>query len=333
MISELASLWKELETSAVAPGITARRFLANAPVDVFVGIEAPGSTRLLFIEASNSAFPGSRSDSAQSAGVAVEVDRRKDAARARMLVRLTLPAYRDVFSVLVADLLGTLTPAQDETSGVLSFVSRLDRWQRLLARHGADGLSVMEQRGLYGELLFLKEFLLPTTTPDAALDSWTGPLAKDQDFQLPRCSVEVKVSSGSPDHVVHVSNVRQLDETASSSATLFLFHASLEERHGQGQSLAAIVDELRNALGLHVERLNDLLTQAGYFDVHAPRYAHSGYVLKGHRFYSVKDGFPRIREAELRAGVGDVRYAVQLGACAPFAVPDAAVVELIQENK
>lgn len=334
MISELETLWDELESSTVARGITVRRFCANATVDIFVGIESPARTRLLLIEASDRALSACGTNWPQSAGVtvAIEPGARSDAC-SRVVVRLTVPTYRDVFSVLVADLLGVLKPAQDESSAVLSFVARLARWQRLLARHGPDGLSPAEQRGLYGELLFIRTFLLSATTAQRAIDGWLGPLAKDQDFQFARCSIEVKTSAGNPDHQVPVSNVRQLDETASSSGALFLFHASLEERHEQGESLVAIVEDLRGELGPLSGRFDELLMQAGYLDIHASRYAHTGYVVKGHRFFAVRDEFPRIRERELRSGVGDVRYTVQLGACAPFALPDASVLDLVEDSK
>jgi hypothetical protein len=330
MISELLALWSELDVAAVAPGITVRRFHASAPVDIFVGIENPVRTRLVLIEAASSAVSAYGTDRPQSAGFTVNVERGEYGHRARVVVRLALPAYRDVFSALVADLLGSLQSATNEASAVASFMTRLERWQRLLARHGPDGLSVTEQRGLYGELLFIRDILLPATTPAGVVDAWTGPLAKDQDFQLARCSVEVKVSAGNPDHEVHVSNVRQLDESASPSGALFLFHASVEERHNQGESLVALVETLRRALGPLVERFNDLLVHAGYLDVHGQRYAHTGYVVKGRRFFAVREGFPRILERELRPGVGDVRYTVQLGTCAPFAVASELVLAIIR---
>ena len=80
------------------------------------------------------------------------------------------------------------------------------------------------------------------------------------------------------------------------------------------------------------DRFDELLAQSGYVDVHASRYAQTGYVLKAHRFFTVKDDFPRIREVELRTGVGEVRYTIQLGACTPFLVPDKAVTDLLREG-
>jgi hypothetical protein len=328
---DLSTLWNEIEKGALVPGITARRFVASAPVDIFVGVESPGATRVLFLEASSTAVGGAGTRWPQSAGIIVEVEPgTRGPGRSRVVIRLRVPGYSDVFSALGADLITTLGPASDESAAVRLFLSRLERWQRLLTNRGAEGLSLLEQRGLFGELVFLRDHLMPLVSPAAALDAWTGPLAKDQDFQLPTCSVECKVSVTGPDQEIHVSNVRQLDETASSNGSLFLFHLSLEERHLQGDSLVTLVEDVRRALASQADRFTDLLADAGYLDVHAVRYSQLGYVIKARRSFHVRDTFPRILERELRNGVGDVRYVIQLGACAPFEVDDSILIELVR---
>ena len=219
--------------------------------------------------------------------------------RDQLTVRLTAATYRDVFTALVADLLGSLKGKATEVDALGSFVGRLERWQRLLARHGAEGLSVHEQRGLFGELWFLREFLLQDRPASTALVGWTGPLAKDQDFQLPMCTVEVKVSAENPHQTLHISNVRQLDNTGSMAAQLYLLHVALDDRHSQGETLVSMVESIRSILGGAVGEFNDLLLQAGYVDAHAPRYASASYVVKGHQFFKVDEGFPRVLEGDL----------------------------------
>jgi hypothetical protein len=331
--ADLASLWDELAGLDAKPGLTARRCHAEAPLDVYVGLESPGGTRLVLIEATSGALSGVGDVTPRCAGFSVTLERGTTPGRSRIVVRLALSAYRDVFTALVSDLLDSMATAQTEATAVVSFVGRLERWQRLLARHGPDGLSIMEQRGLYGELLLIRDHLLSWTTPDVVAAAWTGPLAKDQDFQFAGCSIEVKVSTTNPDHEVHISNVRQLDESASPSGSLILFHASLEERHEQGESLVSMVDSVRKMMGPLSGRLDDLIEQVGYLDVHAPRYAHTGYVIKKRGFFIVRDGFPRILERELRPGVGDVRYTVQLGACAPYSIAESEVIASMRGGK
>jgi hypothetical protein len=333
MMPAISTLWRELEEAPNVPGIVARRFLPDAAVDLFVGIENPGGVRLVFIDISAGALTACSGPWPTCAGFDVTADEVPgDTRSVRVAVRLQAPSYRDVFTSLVADVLTSVGSAQGDRDAVLTLVSRLDRWQRFLARHGVEGLSPLERRGLYGELWFLNEYLMRSCSPVTAIEGWTGPLAKDQDFQLPSCSVEVKASAANPDQRVHISNVRQLDDTGT-PGELLLLHVALEERHGQGQTLVELVEQLRSALADHAPRFNDRLVQAGYLDMHSPRYSSDGYVVKGHQFYRVECGFPRIVESDLQPGVGDVAYSIALGACAPFAVPDSCVLPLLLRAK
>lgn len=69
----------------------------------------------------------------------------------------------------------------------------------------------------------------------------------------------------------------------------------------------------------------DKLYASGYIRAHAPLYT-TGYVYRTVSAYQVQEGFPRLVEADIPTGVGDVRYSVALSSCAPFETSmDAAV--------
>ena len=79
----------------------------------------------------------------------------------------------------------------------------------------------------------------------------------------------------------------------------------------------------------HIAMLDERLLQAGYLDAHVPRYEQVGYKVTELRSYRVSGEFPRIREAELRPGVGDVSYSVSVAACSAFAVDLTSVTALL----
>jgi hypothetical protein len=327
---KLVEVWEELEGGALQEGITARRFMPEAPIDVFVGLQKKDRVRLVFVQASPSSFATWEKGFPEAAGFTVRLEPVAGAeSSVRLVVRLATRAYQDVFTALVNDLLTSLTGAPDERSAVVGFVLRLERWQRFLARHGSEGLSALEQRGLYGELWFLREYVLAAYSSAEALEAWTGPQAADQDFQFPSCSVEVKTSAGNPDQSVHISNVRQLDNSAKGHGVLYLLHVALDERHAQGESLVRIVEEIKGRLGDQAGRFNERLLEAGYVDLHTARYSATQYVAKAHQFFEVAGKFPRILESELRAGVGGIKYFVAIAACAPFLVANSKVTAAI----
>ena len=110
--------------------------------------------------------------------------------RTRLIFALSDPEYLDVFSSLADDIVATLVGAKDETDAVAQLVDRLRTWQEFLRRFGSQGMSREARRGLYGELVFLRDCLLKVFSVTEAVMAWTGPRRAPHDFQTPNGSVE-----------------------------------------------------------------------------------------------------------------------------------------------
>ena len=54
------------------------------------------------------------------------------------------------------------------------------------------------------------------------------------------------------------------------------------------------------------------LLEVGYYDIHRPLYEETGYTIRQENLYRVAGNFPRITEADIPIGVGDVRYSIIL---------------------
>src|SRR5262249_42442642 len=132
---------------------------------------------------------------------------------------------------------------------------------------------------------------------------------------------------------VRIASERQLDDTALSS--LFLHHLSLDARDAGGESLPSMVASIRALLADDPnarESLESGLLAAGWLDAMAERYAGRGYTVRSTSFFHVAPGFPRILEADLIEGVGDVTYGLSISVCAPFAVSPVEVLRVIQSS-
>ena len=68
---------------------------------------------------------------------------------------------------------------------------------------------------------------------------------------------------------------------------------------------------------------NSKLLEVGYFDVHAHLYGERCYAKRDENIYQVKDDFPRIKENEIRNGVGDVKYTIVLSQCDKFLISES----------
>lgn len=213
------------------------------------------------------------------------------------------------------------------------FLGQLRRWQRFLASK-AEGLTPAEQRGLWGELHLLQSLLLPALGPEGAVAGWKGPEGAHQDFQYANAWVEVKTTLAKQPQSVRITSERQLDDTR--GPALFLHVLALESQSAGADTLPARVASLRAALAptpAAREVFEDALLAAGYRDLDAPRYAAPGYAVRRADTFRVAPEFPRIIEGPLPVGVGDVSYALDLAACAPFATTaDALVGVLVQPS-
>jgi hypothetical protein len=327
-------VWQLLEhgTGEVSSGYLMRRILTDVQYDVFLAIEKPSGLHLLMMrvhrrsaEKGIAAYPASSSFEVRR--VLLDKDDKEHIA---LQLILTNVKYSDIFTTLVQDIVNYIATISEEEKAVAAFLTRLKRWQMFLEQHDPGGLGEIAQQGLYGELWFLRQAVLPQLGTLRGVLSWSGPGATQQDFQFSGCVVEVKTTSSKQHQKLTISSERQLDSTG--TGALILLHLSLDARQGGGETLLGMVDSVRSLLETSStarEEFENRLFEAGYLDSHASRYEHTGYTIREMNYFRVEGDFPRIVEADLRNGIGDVRYTISVAECKRFSVSEADVLLLI----
>lgn len=319
--------WQALESEARSLGDEGWRLRLARPVGGHPLFAATsGGRRVLLLRVAAALIPP-RADWPECDGLevlAVTLDQ-----HAYLGVALREPRFADVFAALAEDLARRIeAAAASGAAGVTVLLGQLRRWQRFLAS-ARDGLDPAAQRGLWGELHFLRTRLLPLLG-GAAVDGWKGPEGAHQDFQFTTAWIEVKTTLAKQPQAVRIASERQLDDTR--APALFLHVLALESHEGGAATLPAAVADLRMALApwpAARESFEDALLAAGYLDQHAPRYAAVGYAVRQAQDYRIGPNFPRIVEASLPAGVGEVNYGLSLAACLNFTVPSSALAALL----
>ncbi|WP_186172819.1 PD-(D/E)XK motif protein [Burkholderia gladioli] len=231
----------------------------------------------------------------------------------------------EMFRALCLDLLSASNEGSDEPSALQLLVSRLLRWQRFLSKGGGKLLDEREVRGLIGELLFLRDYLI-ATVGTAAVECWQGPLGLPQDFVFDGRLVEVKTFAAGSDPSVRITSAEQL---TSGDVPLFL-HLVCLVRQDDGLTLPDLVDDLRRLLTpsyAATESFEDRLLTIGYVDL--PEYRAMSYAVTSVGDYVVRDGFPRLTSEQIPAGVKDVAYSVRLADMRSFAVPAGVVTSTV----
>lgn len=223
----------------------------------------------------------------------------------------------EMFHALCLDLLSASNEGCDEAAALQLLMSRLLRWQRFLSKGPGKLLDEREVRGLIGELLFLRDYLVATVGA-AAIDCWQGPLGLPQDFVFAGRLVEVKTFAAGSDPSVRIASAEQL---TSGDVPLFL-HLVCLVRHDDGLNLPDLVDDLRCRIVANQaasESFEDKLLTMGYVDL--PDYRAMSFAVTSVSNYEVHDGFPRLTTENIPSGVVDVSYSIRLADMRPFVVP------------
>jgi len=333
---KIREIWKSLEEDAypASSGYITRRILPELKYDIYLAVERPDNKRLLMIRikrssvARNIVYPSFNCFEIRS--VILPND---DSDRFAIQLILAKPAYEDIFTALVEDIINKLASIQEEQNAIAEFIARLQRWQKFLEKHDRNRLSQMVQQGLYGELWFLRQIVIPQLGCDRGVESWTGARGSQQDFQFEHCAVEVKTTATKKHQIIAIASEKQLDDTG--IANLVLLHLSLDIRKVTGESLPEIVASVRTLIANDVlaqEHLEILLFEAGYLDIHANDYEQTRYTIREINYFQVEGGFPRIVEADLRNGVGNVRYTISVEQCKNFSISESQVSALIADS-
>ena len=213
---------------------------------------------------------------------------------------------------------------------VKTLLNRFEKWKSLFTKIASEGLSSEEQRGLFGELYFIRKFMQRNQNYSALLNTWVGPANEVRDFQMGNWAMEIKTTHGNNHQKIQISSERQLDVTHLEK--LYIYHVSLEKAQESGETLNQIVSSITNLLAsdtIALNRFRSKLYEAGYFEQHLLLYDTIGYFIRQDTFYSVEAAFPRIQENELRSGVGDVKYSIILSQCDEFIQTEESVFQTL----
>lgn len=187
---------------------------------------------------------------------------------------------------------------------------------------------------MYGELGFLRKLISKNIFPASeAMDYWVGADAAQRDFMGNAWAVEVKTTATSNPQEVTINSERQLDETLFDN--LYLYHCSVETTKRNGETLPDRINKLRRSLENEpaaLSKFNEKLITAGYFDEDEALYAFRAYKLRDESIYRVEGDFPRIKESDLRSGVGNLTYSIVLSACATYRQSEATVFSTIKHD-
>lgn len=236
---------------------------------------------------------------------------------------------KDIFSLFIQNVLDDIEQTVTESEAIKTTLNVVSKWKKLFDKINFNGLTLQQQKGLIGELLFLNTLLSNEKTSANAVNTWTG---AEQDFQakdftLGSVGVEVKFTASKQPRI-KVSSERQLD--AENLSELFLILYSTEAVKDNGISLNSIVEQTRHRISTEEERsvFNAKLQLNGYFDEDKEHYGRM-YSLKRTFIFKVTFAFPKIVKGQLPLGIYETSYSIEISAVENFIVELETLFEKI----
>ena len=226
---------------------------------------------------------------------------------------------KDIFSLFIQNILEDIAESVTENEAVTKTLNVISKWKKLFDKINFNGLSIEQQKGLIGELLFINYLLDHRKLSTRILNAWTGPDFEDKDFVFGGIGIEIKLTS-SKYPKIKITNEGQLD--TQNLTELFLILYTVEDVKENGFTLNSLISQTQLKLSAKIDELkffNERLMLLGYFDEDNGHY-NKMYSLKKTYSYSVSEEFPKIIKSHLPIGVYNTSYFIELSAVENFTV-------------
>lgn len=192
-------------------------------------------------------------------------------------------------------------------------------WYNLMKLKRQEKLGYSRQKGLIGELFFLKE-LIHKLGCHKAVVSWAGPSGADRDFIYDYTWCEVKSVSVSGISV-WISSLEQLDCQSEGMLRLYFMDKTTSEDLN-GFSLNQVVEDIRTLLESDMKSLilfETQLYQFGYED-NEPGYSSLKFMLFKTVSYHVGKEFPKLTRDSIISQISQAKYCINLATIEEFKI-------------
>jgi hypothetical protein len=226
---------------------------------------------------------------------------------------------KDIFSLFIQNILDDISAQMTENEAFTKTLHVIAKWKILFDKIGFNGLSIEQQKGLMGELLFMNFLLDKEKSIKNVLNAWTGADFEAKDFVFGSVGIEIKLTS-SKHPKLQIINERQLD--TQNFTALFLVLYAVEEVKKNGFRLDKLVERTQEKIGNDIDALknfNEKLKKVGYLKSDSNHYTKL-YALRNTYSFYVDAAFPKIVKKQLPLGIYNTSYCIELSAVEKFSI-------------
>jgi hypothetical protein len=285
-----------------------QRVDSEHPSDIYLGYDQDSRFTLLLISAKEPPYMAS------SQVIEIKVLKRKDNYWSTTF-SLRQTTFQDIFLHFCFDIVESSRNVNPENIHIF-ITSRYKKWQNMLQKLSSELLSFNAIKGLLGELIVLKDLLVPLLGESKAVNAWIGPDQADQDFVFDESWVEVKAINSGGDTVT-ISSIEQLDSCFDGELVV-IYLDKTSQSDSNSISINSYFERVYEGLKEQSakDKLVEILLSFGY--VKQKEYDHFLFKYNGNRIFSVTPDFPSLRRNEVPISVINAKYVISLGAISSF---------------
>lgn len=326
-MNDIKQIWLEQESTS-GKNVVKKRIDSVPGLNCFIGLIGMTGARMFQMEL-DSATPVHKNFLRKFRGVEIQAIPFSHSQTEYTIILLE-KELTDIFTMFIEDIIEKLNHVTESQQALTLINQRVNYWKKLFSRATGELLSAEKQRGLFGELFFLRLLMQNSSNHKEAMLSWRGVESSNQDFAKNKNAVEIKTTRAN-NPSVHISNEQQLDFTEWDF--LFLGLISVTETTGNQNSLAAIIEEIKDLVNHDTELIREFETRlehAGISSDMNENYDEISYSVNNRRFFRIQDGFPLILKGNLHSeAIYNVKYQIDISSCNSFEVPEEDVLKTI----
>lgn len=277
------------------------------PLEFFFGLSYGGAPILVVANAPH----GCTKAFQETAGISINEKDTRNGTR-QLTFECESEKMGDIFRRLCYDFVESTRQASDIEAGISILAQRFEDWCKMLRGRASSRLRDQQQRGLFAELLFLRDCLTTRGSFQATVSAWRGPNKGAQDFVFEDDWAEIKsISRTAKD--VEISSLQQLALPMPGTLEIYII-VDGEPEDADAMTLPDMIKGLRDMLRTDEKAFaafNEKLGLAGYFDSDAEAYSVAR-KLQEHVTFKVDDTFPRLTVEGVPLGIIEASYKLSL---------------------
>lgn len=212
-----------------------------------------------------------------------------------------------VFCCFGEDIISCIDNEPVENIAAIKLRGRYKTWLALFKKP-RSALSEEKAKGLFGELYFLKNTLLPFFGEIQTINGWSGPDKYSKDFAIDKTWFEVKtISPSSP--VVKISSLQQLSAKTDGYLIVIRVEEMASAFSDTDNSINSLIQSIVSAISAPDIKDAFLTKVSEYGYDFADEFGDKKYAVKSQEKYLVDKSFPILRENDVTSNaINNISY-------------------------